>query len=102
MSTESPTFSRNDDRRRFEAELDGIVAYADFHQLNERLTFLHTEVPRELEGRGVGGGLIRWALDGARRDGMHVVPVCPFVANWIRRHREYADLVRPEFRHLIG
>jgi len=101
MTNDEPRFSRNDEKRRFEAELDGYVAYSDFHQLGDRLTFLHTEVPREVEGRGVGSGLIRWALDRARRENLHVVPICPFVASFIRRHREYADLVRPQFQSLV-
>lgn len=101
MTNEAPTFRRNDEKRRFEAELDGYVAFADFHLHGDRLTFLHTEVPREIEGRHVGSGMIRWALDYAREQQLNVVPICPFVAAFISRNREYADLIQPQFQSLI-
>jgi predicted GNAT family acetyltransferase len=53
---------------------------------------LHTEVPKELEGRGIGSALIRGVLDTARRQGLKVVPLCPFAKAYIEKHPEYADL----------
>lgn len=53
MTNDEPTFRLNDEKRRFEAELEGHIVFADFHLLGDRLTFLHTEVPREIEGRHV-------------------------------------------------
>ncbi|MEP7028866.1 MAG: GNAT family N-acetyltransferase, partial [Candidatus Eisenbacteria bacterium] len=52
------------------------------------------EVPEALAGRGVANALARHALEAARARGLHVVPLCPFVASYIRRHDEYADLIR--------
>jgi predicted GNAT family acetyltransferase len=48
------------------------------------------------EGKGVGSALARHVLDQARADGKHVIPVCQFIAGYIRKHRDYADLVRPD------
>ena len=56
-------------------------------------TLVHTEVEPELEHRGVASQLVAAALDDIRARGLPVVPICPFVRGFIRRHPEYADLV---------
>jgi hypothetical protein len=55
---------------------------------------MHTEVPKQLEGRGVGSQLVRGALDIIRKRGLRVVPRCPFVKSYIERHPDYTDLVK--------
>ena len=57
------------------------------------MTIPHTEVRSRYEGRGLGARLAKFALDDARRRGLRVVPRCPFIAAYIERHPEYADLV---------
>ena len=57
------------------------------------LTILHTEVPKELEGRGIGSALVRGLLEIARAQGLKVQAVCPFVKAYLDRHPEYADLL---------
>jgi predicted GNAT family acetyltransferase len=57
-----------------------------------------TEVPEALEGQGIGSALARGALDDVRAQGLQVIPLCPFVAAFIRRHPEYLDLVSPVSR----
>jgi hypothetical protein len=54
---------------------------------------VHTEVEEAVEGTGVGSQLVREALDDFRARGLGVVPVCPFVSAYLRRHPEYADVV---------
>jgi len=54
---------------------------------------VHTEVDEAVEGTGVGSQLVRVALDDLRVRGVGLVPVCPFVAAYLRRHPEYGDLV---------
>ncbi len=66
-------------------ELDGGV-----------ITFVHTEVPVELGGKGIGSKLIQGALDQVRADGLTVVAQCPFVKGWIGKHPDYADLLQPQ------
>jgi len=61
------------------------------HTRRNRL--LHTEVPPSMLDLGMGAKLARTALDFARREKLSVNPVCPFVAKYIERHPEYADLV---------
>lgn len=74
------------------------AGYIDYSLAGKRVIFRHTEVLPQHEGAGVGGALARYALDNARERGIEVVPICPFVAAWIMRHPEYADLVTEAMR----
>ena len=78
---------------RYEAIVDGRVAMAQYRLAGDHITFIHTEVPVELEGRGIASQLARYALDDARRRGLRVIPICPFISAYIRRHPEYDDIV---------
>jgi hypothetical protein len=62
------------------------AAFLAYERSDGRLALLHTEVPGELEGRGVGGALVRQAVAWARGEGLEVVPLCPFAASWLERH----------------
>ena len=88
------TVRDNTERHRFELEADGHVAFANYKRVDGVLTMLHTEVPKELEGRGIGSALIRGVLDIARKAGLKVVTLCPFAKSYIERHPEFADLLR--------
>ncbi|MDQ2758196.1 MAG: N-acetyltransferase [Actinomycetota bacterium] len=80
---------------RYEALTEGSVAgFAAYRLSDGVVTFTHTEVDPALEGHGVGTVLARAALDDARSRGLAVVPLCPFIASWIERHPDYADLLR--------
>lgn len=92
----------NPDGERYEVEVDGERAgLATYRRVPDRTVFLHTEVDDRFEGQGIGSHLIRAALDGERARGQHVEPRCPFVARFIRRHPEYADLVPEKYRVLL-
>ncbi|HXI13288.1 MAG TPA: GNAT family N-acetyltransferase [Thermoanaerobaculia bacterium] len=78
---------------RFETEVDGHTAVAEYKLNDKVITFTHTEVPRELEGQGVAKRLIKTALDHARSEKLQVEPLCQFVSSYIKRHPEYEDLV---------
>ncbi len=84
---------RNDDRNRYELSVDGKLAVSKYNRLTKAVMFTHTEVPEALEGQGVGSALARGALDDVRVQGLTVIPLCPFIAAFIRRHPEYLDLV---------
>lgn len=84
----------NTDESRFEAALDGVPLGFAYYQLEpDRIVFTHTEVRPEAEGKGVASELVRWALDDVRGRSLKIVPRCPFVAAYLKRHPEYADLV---------
>lgn len=85
----------NPAERRYEL-LDGdeLVGKIDYRMRTSALAFIHTEV--EPKRQGLGGELVKGALDDVRARGLKVVPVCPFVHAYIRRHPEYADLARDQ------
>jgi uncharacterized protein len=82
----------NEERQRFELEADGHIAFSIYKRADKVLTIMHTEVPKALEGRGIGSSLIKGALEIARRQGLKVNAVCPFAKAYLDRHPEYADL----------
>jgi hypothetical protein len=84
----------NKARQRFELEVEGHLAMAFYKRDGGVITLLHTEVPPELNGKGVGARLVQGALDQVRTAGLKVVPQCPFVKAWIGKHPEYKDLVQ--------
>lgn len=92
-----PEVHRNDDEQRYELrEADEVVGTAVFDDRGPRRVFLHTEVDDGLQGKGAGSTLVRGALDDTREQGRLVVPECPYVARWIERHDDYADLLDPD------
>lgn len=91
------------DRKRFVALLDGAEtgAYLDVMPSATVWTIAHTEVPPELEGRGIGSSLVRAALAHVRGQGAQVLPLCPFTVGFLRSHPDEADVVHPNFRYMI-
>jgi len=87
------TIRHNESESRFEARLGDEMALAAYELDGSTIIFTHTEVPEAFEGKGVAGRLVQTALDEARRRKLKVVPQCAYVASWIERHSEYADLV---------
>jgi predicted GNAT family acetyltransferase len=86
--------TENDGRHRFEAVLDGEVAgFVSYRREDDRVVLVHTEVDPRFEGKGVGSALARGVLDRLRDEGVVVVPECEFIAGWIEKHPDYADLV---------
>ncbi|MDH6257660.1 GNAT family N-acetyltransferase [Bradyrhizobium sp. BR13661] len=83
----------NKAHHRFELELEGHLATEHYKLEGNLITFEHTDVPKELGGRGVGSILVQGALDQVRASGRKVIPQCPFVRAWIEKHPDYQDLV---------
>ncbi len=78
---------------RFELEVDGVIAFSEYRHKPGVVTFIHTLVPDELGGKGVGSKLARGALDMVRARGEKVIAKCPFIAAFIKKHAEYQDLL---------
>ncbi len=85
----------NKAHHRFELAVDGHLATALYAVSDGVITFIHTVVPPELGGKGVGSKLIRGALDQVRAGGLKVIAQCPFVKAFIDRHPDYQDLLKP-------
>lgn len=92
MSDSIPV-SHNAAAHRYEAVVDGHLSVCEYELDGDRMIFTHTVVPAELRGRGMAEKLVRAALAGARAAGRRVVPQCSYVAKFIERHAEFADLV---------
>jgi predicted GNAT family acetyltransferase len=83
----------NPARNRFELEVDGVVAFSEYRRKAGVVTFIHTEVPDSLGGKGVGSRLAKGALDLVRASGEKVIARCPFIAAYLKKHAEYQDLL---------
>jgi len=83
----------NHDQSRFELIVDGHVAELTYHRRADRLVLIHAGVPDELGGQGIGGLLVRAAVDRAIREDLTIVPHCPFARTWLERHPEAAAMV---------
>ena len=83
----------NKARSRFELDVAGQTAFANYRLTPEAIIITHTETPRSLRGRGIASELVKGALDMIRADGQKVVGACGFVADYLSRHPEYADIV---------
>lgn len=89
---------RNDpENDRYVVEVDGEVAgFTVYHLRGGRYFFVHTEVDDEFSGKGVGTALARGALDDVRSKEGRIIPICPFIAAFVKRHPEYTDLIDQE------
>ena len=87
------TVRNNPAEHRYELTVDGHLAATYYKIADGVITFVHTEVPDALAGRGVGSKLVKGALDQVRGAGLKVVPQCPFVKAYIEKHAEYTDLL---------
>lgn len=84
----------NPDGERYEIRSDGqLIGRADYQRDGDRVVIPHTQIDPSFGGQGLGGQMVRYALDDIRRQNRKVVPACPFVSDYITKHPEYADLV---------
>lgn len=83
----------NAEEKRFEVEIEGKLAFLDYMQAGSNITYTHTEVPPDLAGKGIGSSLAHHALDYAQENNLKIIPICPFVTSYLKRHPEYYPLV---------
>lgn len=103
MSAAQITVADSGDRERYEIRVDGRLAgFVKYRLQPSSIELVHTEINDEFEGRGLGSRLISFALDNARERGLAVLPICPFVNDYIQRHHQYVDLVPEQRRQDFG
>jgi predicted GNAT family acetyltransferase len=95
--TSGPSVLDNRASSQFEIDVDGHVGYLAYRRDGDRLILIHTEVPPQLEGQGVGGKLVMAAIDEAEEQHLTVVPLCEFAMGWLARHPEVAGRVPIEW-----
>ena len=83
----------NKEKKRFEHHIDGKIAFIDYILAKSKIFLTHTEVPVSLEGQGVGSALIKSVLENIKQRDLTLVPLCPFVAGYIKKHPEWKELV---------
>lgn len=90
------TLRNNMESRRYELVEQGqVVAFAEYERDGDTVKFTHTEVVPGNEGKGFGSLLAKQALDDVRTQSVQIVPVCEFIAGYVKKHPEYAPLVKP-------
>ncbi len=78
---------------RFELDVEGGVAFANYRLTPQAVVITHTETPRALRGHGIASELVTGALALIRADGRKVIGACAFVVDSLRKHPEYTDMV---------
>ncbi len=78
---------------RFELDVEGHIAFANYRLANGVMAITHTEVPRALRERGIGSRLVHDVLAEARARGVKVAAYCGFVRTYLAQHPEFRDLL---------
>ena len=93
------TVQNNTAENRFEMLTDGKLSVIEYQSFDDKtLVLTHTEVAPELEGQGVGSRLVKETLDYVREHQLQIVPLCPFVSAYLKRHPAYRDIIQPNYR----
>ncbi|MEP6262781.1 MAG: GNAT family N-acetyltransferase [Gillisia sp.] len=85
----SYTLINNKEAQRFEVVVENYTAFVDYKLHNDVISYLHTEVPKELSGKGIGSFLAKNVLEFAKNENLRVKPYCPFIRAYIDKHKEY-------------
>lgn len=83
----------NELSRQLELVIDGVKAKIEYDMQKDRMFLLHTEVPPALGGRGIGNAIVEKALHYIDENNLKLVPLCPFVASYVRKHPEWKRLL---------
>jgi uncharacterized protein len=82
----------NKARQRFEMDVGGALAFANYRLAPGTVIITHTETPAALRGCGIASELVKGALELIRADGSKVVAGCGFVVDYLQKHPEFADI----------
>ena len=83
----------NTESKQYEYHIDGVIAKIEYINAKEKIYLTHTEVPKELEGQGVASALVKDVLNDIEKKELTLIPMCPFVASYIKRHPDWKKLV---------
>ena len=98
--TENPV-RNNEAESQFEWTADGDTAVLTYRLKLGSIVFVHTGVPERLRGQHIAGKLVAAGLEFARQKGLTVIPLCSFVAAYLKKHQQYLDLVQKEYRERV-
>jgi predicted GNAT family acetyltransferase len=80
-------------KKQFEIQVDGYIAKIEYIKSQDKIFLTHTEVPRKLSGKGIGSNLVKLVLEEVEKRNLTLVPLCPFVAQYIKKNPEWKKLV---------
>ena len=80
-------------KQKFYMVVDGLESHLEYARMNSVLNLNHTYVPNELRGKGIAGKLVEAALTYVKENKIKIKPTCSYVAEYVRRHKEYEELV---------
>jgi uncharacterized protein len=102
-ATGAPVLTDNPAASRYELHVDGELAGFVAYKLDaDTISLVHTEIEPAFQGAHLGTHLARFSLDDARKRGLNVLPYCPYINSWIKKHPEYTDLVPAQARPGFG
>ena len=91
----------NAESNHLELEVEGGIAFIEYKLDGDRLYLIHTQVPPSLEGKGVGSAIVQKAMRYAKDNNYKVVPFCPFAQAYLKRHKEWIDIIAPDAKRFI-
>ncbi|MEU1528754.1 GNAT family N-acetyltransferase [Streptomyces fagopyri] len=101
----TPTVQRVDPKHRYEILVDGTTAgHTDYRDRDGQRVFYHTKIYDAFAGQGLAAILVQQALSDVRTSGKRIVPACPYVAKFLKKHDEFTDItdpVTPEIRQWL-
>lgn len=83
----------NIEKKRFETEVENKIALIEYIRAEDKMYLTHTEVPKELEGKGIASSMAKQVLQQIKDENLKLVPLCPFIASYIRRHPEWKEIL---------
>lgn len=83
----------NEKSNQYEFHIDGLISKIEYKKSDGKMYLTHTEVPKELAGRGIASSLVEKVLEDIQQKGLKIIPLCSFVAKYIQRHPEWEPLV---------
>lgn len=87
------TIKENADKKRFETEVNGHLAFIEYIRTQDSIYLTHTEVAKELEGQGIAKKLVEMVLNIIESEGKKLVPLCPYVAAYLKRHPDWKRIL---------
>ncbi len=101
MNYDEKKLKVNDILHRLELEIEGSIVFIESKLTGDTLFLIHTEVPPALKGKGAGSAIVQKALQYAKDNNYKIIPICPFVQSYLKRHKEWNDIVAPGAERII-
>ena len=89
---------KNEKEHRFEIVVEGSIAFIDYKETHSQIALIHTEVPKEIGGKGVAAALVEKTMNYLEKHHNSVLPFCPYVFAYIKKHPEWKRIVDKSFK----